>query len=92
MRILAEELEIAKREEGNARAKRIAEKEMEIAGAEGGRACTVCATSCSNPFEKVPSWLDEIGCDKKLTNVGKEVSRIALVSEPIEPNLYPCHT
>ena len=64
---------------------------MEIAGVEGGRACTVCATSRSNPFEKVPSWLDEIGCDKK-TNVGKEVSRIALVSEPIEPNLTPCHT
>ena len=71
MRILAEELEIAKSEEGNARAKRIAEKEMEIAGAEGGRACTVCATSRSNPFEKVPSWLDEIGCDKKKRTLEK---------------------
>ena len=40
MRILAEELETAKLEEENARAKRIAEKEMEIARAEGSGAST----------------------------------------------------
>ena len=70
LRILAEELEIAKLEEENARAKRIAEKEMEIARAEGSRACTSLRSISpipihSDPFEKVPSWLDEIGCDKK---------------------------
>ena len=63
MRVLAEELEIAKLEEENARAKRIAEKEMEIARAGSSRASTSLRSVSSipihsDPFEKVPSWLD----------------------------------
>ena len=94
MRILAEELEIAKLEEGNARAKRIAEKEMEIARAEGSRASTSLRSISpmpiqSDPFKKVPSWPDEIGCDEKTTKFVEEVSRIALATEPIKPQHDP---
>ena len=94
MRILAEELEIAKLEEENARAKRIAEKEMEIARAEESRASTKLRSISpipihSDPFENLPSWLNEIGCDEKTTKFGKEVSRIALASEPIQPQPDP---
>ena len=94
MRILAEELEIAKLEEVNARAKRNAEKELDIARAEGSRASTSLRSISpkpihSDPFEKVPSWLDEIGCDEKTTKFGEEVSRIALASEPIKPQHDP---
>ena len=94
MRILAEELEIAKLEEENARAKRIAEKEMEIARAEGSRASTSLRSISpipiqSDPFEKVPSWLNEIECEEKTTKFGEEVSRIALASEPIKPQHDP---
>ena len=61
---LTEELEIAKLQEEKARAKRIARKEMEIARAEGSRASTSLRSISpmsiqSDPFEKVPSWLDE---------------------------------
>ena len=38
----------------------------------------------SDPFEKVPSWLDQIEVDNKLTKSGNEVPRIALASEPIQ--------
>ena len=83
---LTEELEISKLQEEKARAKRIAEKEMEIARAEGSRASTSLRSISpipihSDPFEKVPSWLDENGCDEKTTKFGEEVSRIALASE-----------
>ena len=89
MRILVEELEIAKLEEEKERAKRISEKEMEIARAGSIRASTRLrsvspVTIQSDPFKKVPSWLDQIEVDDKLTTNGKEVSRIALASEPIQ--------
>ena len=79
MRILAEELEIAQLEEENARAKRIAEKEMEIARAAASRASTSLRSVSpipiqSDPFEKVPSWLDQIEADDKMTKNGNEVS------------------
>ena len=79
MRIFAEELEIAKLEEENARAKRIAEKEMEIARAEGSRASKSLRSVSTipiqrDPFEKVPSWLDQIEADDKMTKNGNEVS------------------
>ena len=91
---LTEELEIAKLQEEKARAKRIAEKEMEIARAEGSRASTSLRSISpipihNDPFEKVPSWLDENGCDEKTTKFGEEVSRIALASEPIKPQPDP---
>ena len=89
MRILAEELEIAKLEEEKARAKRISEKEMEIARAGSSRASTSLRSVSpvpiqSDPFEKVPSWLNKIEVDDKLTKNGNEVARIALASEPIQ--------
>ena len=67
---------------------------MEIARAEGSRASTSLRSISlipiqSDPFEKVPSWLDENGCDKKTTKFGEEVSRIALASEPIKPQPDP---
>ena len=67
---------------------------MEIARAEGSRASTSLRSISSIPIhsdllEKVPSWLDENGCDKKTTKFGEEVSRIALASVPIKPKPDP---
>ena len=67
---------------------------MEIARAEGSRESTSLRRISpipiqSDPFKKVPSWLDEIGCDEKTTKFGEEVSRIALASEPIKPQPDP---
>ena len=47
----------------------------------------------SDPFEKVPSWLDQIEVDDKLTKNGNDVCRIALASEPMQqqPGALP-HT
>ena len=83
---LTEELEIAKLEEEKERAKRISEKEMEITRAGGSRASTSLRSVFpvpiqSDPFEKVPSWLDQIEVDDKLTEKGHKASRIALASE-----------
>ena len=50
---LTEKLEIAKLQEEKARAKRIAEKEMEIARAEGSRASKVCEASRQYPFRAI---------------------------------------
>ena len=91
---LTEELEIAKLQEEKARAKQIAGKEMEIVRAEGSRASTSLRSIWpipiqSDPFEKVPSWLDENGCDEKTTKYGDEISRIALAKEPIKPQTDP---
>ena len=98
MRILAEELEIAKLEEEKERAKRISEKEMEKARAGSSRASTSLRSVSpvpiqSDPFEKVPSWQNRIEVDDKLTKNGNEVARIALASEPIQqqPGALP-HT
>ena len=38
----------------------------------------------SDPFEKVPSWLDQVEVDDKLTKKGNDVCRIALASEPMQ--------
>ena len=91
---LTEELGIAKLQKVKARAKRIAEKEMEIARAEGSRASTSLRSISpipihSDPFEKVRSWLDENGCDEKTAKFGEEVSRLALASESIKPQPDP---
>ena len=89
LRRLAEELEIDELEEEKERAKRISENEMEIARAGNSRAST-CLRSVSpippksDPFEKVPSWLNQIEVDNKLTKNGNEVSRIVLASELIQ--------
>ena len=89
MRILAEESEIAKLEEEKERAKRISEKEIEIARAGSSRANTSFRSVSPVPirsdrFEKVPSWLDQIEVDDKLTKNENETSRIALASDPIQ--------
>ena len=89
MRILAEELEIAKLEEEKERTKRISEKEIELARAGSSRANTSFRSVSpvpiqSDPFEKVPSWLDQIEVDDKLTKNENETSRIALASDPIQ--------
>ena len=89
MRILAEESEIAKLEEEKEKAKRISEKEIEIARAGSSRANTSFRSVSpvpiqSDPFEKVPSWLDQIEVDDKLTKNVNETSRIALASDPIQ--------
>ena len=96
MRILAEELEIAKLEEEKERAKRISEKEIEIARAESSRANTSFRSVSpvpiqSGPFEKVPSWLDQIEVDDKLTKNENGTSRIAIASDPIQLHSLP-HT
>ena len=98
MRILAEELEIAKLEEEKERAKRISEKEIEKSRAGSSRANTSLRSVSpvpiqSDPFEKVPSWLDQIEVDDKLTKNGNDVCRIALASEPMQqqPGALP-HT
>ena len=85
-----EELEIAKLQEENARALRIiSEKEIQISRAGSSRANTSLRSVSpepiqSNPFEKTPSWLDEIEVDDKLTKNGNDVCRIALASEPMQ--------
>ena len=84
-----EELEIAKLREEKARALRISEKEIEIARAGSSRANTslrsVSQTPIQcDPFEKVPSWLDQIEVDDKLTKNGNDVCRIALASDPMQ--------
>ena len=89
MRKLAEESEIAKLEEEKERAKRISEKEIEIARAGSSRATTSFRSvspvpNQSDPFEKVPSWLEQIEVDDKLTKNENETSRIALASDPIQ--------
>ena len=89
MRILAEESEIAKLEEEKERAQRISEKEIEIAREGSSRANTSFRSVLpvpiqSDPFEKVPSWLDQIEVDDKLTKNENETSRIALASDPIQ--------
>ena len=71
------------------RAKRISEKEIEIARAGSSRANTNFRSVSpvpiqSDPFEKVPSWLDQIEVDDKLTKNENETSRIALASAPIQ--------
>ena len=98
MRILAEELEIAELEEEKVRAKQISEKEMEVARAGSSRASTSLRSVSpvpiqSDPFEKIPSWLNQIEVDDKLTKNGNEVARIVLDSEPIQqqPGALP-HT
>ena len=91
---LIEELEIAKLQEEKARARESQKRKMEIAQVEGSRASTSLRSISpipihSDPLEKVPSWLDENGCDEKTTKFGEEVSRIALASEPIKPQPDP---
>ena len=83
MRILPEESEIAKLEEEKERAKRISEKDMEITRAGNSRASTnlrsfSLLTLQSDPFDKVPSWLNQIEVDNKLTKNWNESSRITL--------------
>ena len=90
MRRLAEELEIAELKEEKERAKRISEKEMEIARAGSSRASTSLRSVSpiplhSDPFAKVPYRLNEIEVDDKLTTNENDISRIALASEPIQP-------
>ena len=94
---LTEELEIAKLQEEKARAKRIAEKEMEIARAEGSRASTSLRSISpipihSDPFEKVPSWLDENGCDKKQRSLEKRYPESHWPANLSNHNLTLCHT
>ena len=77
MRILAQELETANFEEEKERAKRISEKEMELARAGSSRASTSLQSVVpiplhSDPFEKVHSWLNEIEVDDELTENGSE--------------------
>ena len=91
------ELEIAKLEEENAKAKRIAEKEMEIARAEGSRASTSLRSISlipihSDPFEKVPSWLDEFRCDEKTTKIEKRYPESHWPTNLSHHNLTLCHT
>ena len=67
---LTEELEITKLQEEKARALQISEKEIEIARAGSSRAYTSMRSVSpvpiqSDPFEKVPSWLDQIEVDDK---------------------------
>ena len=86
---LTEELEIAKLQEEKARASRISEREIEIARAGSSRANTSLRSVSpvpiqSDPFEKVPSWLDQIEVDDKLTKNGNNVCRTALASEPMQ--------
>ena len=47
----------------------------------------------TDPFENVPSWLDQIEVDVELTKNGNDVCRIALASEPMQqqPGALP-HT
>ena len=94
---LTEELEIAKLREEKARAKRIAEKEMEIARAEGSRASTSLPSISpipihSDPFEKVPSWLDENGCDEKTRKFGESYPKSHWPANLSNHNLTLCHT
>ena len=93
-----EELEFAKLQEEKARALQISEKEIEIARAGSSRANTSLRSVSpvpiqSDPFEKVPSWLDQIEVDDKLTKNGNDVCRITLASEPMQqqPGALP-HT
>ena len=95
---LTEELEIAKLQEEKARALRISEKEIEIARPGSSRANTRLRSVSpvpiqSDPFEKVPSWLDQIEVDDKLTKNGNDACRTALASEPMQqqPGALP-HT
>ena len=95
---LTEELEITKRQEEKSRSLRISEAELEIAQAGSSRANTSLRSDSpvpvgSDPFEKVPSWLDQIEVEDKLTNNGNDVFRIALSSKPMQqqPDALP-HT
>ena len=89
MNKLTEELDITKLQEEKARALRISEKEIEIARAGSSRANTSLRSLSPvpiqrDPFEKVPSWLDQIEVDDKLTKNGNDVCRIALTNEPMQ--------
>ena len=95
---LTEELEIAKLQEEKTSPLRISEKEIEIARAGSSRANTSLRSVSpvpiqSDPFEKVPSCLDQIEVDGKTTMNGDDVCRIALASEPMQqqPGALP-HT
>ena len=96
MNKLTEELEITKLQEEKAKALRISEKEIERARAGSNRANTSLGSVSpvaiqSDPFEKVPSWLDQIEVDDKLTKNGNDVCRIAPASEnPCNNNLVHC--
>ena len=86
---ITEELQMAKLQEEKAKALRISEKEIEIARAGSSRANTSLRSVSpvpilSAPFEKVPSWLDQIEVDDKLTNNGNDACRIALANEPMQ--------
>ena len=79
MRLLAEELEMAKLKEEKEMAKRISEKEIEKARAGSSRANTNFRSVSpvpiqSDPFEKGPYWLDQIEVDDKLTKNENETS------------------
>ena len=94
---LTEKLEIAKLQEEKARAKRIAEKEMEIARAEGSRASTSLRNISpipihSNPFEKVPSWLDKMDVTKKQRSLEKRYPESHWPANLSNHNLTLCHT
>ena len=86
---LTEILEITKRQEEKARALRISEKEKEIARAGSSRANTSLRSVSpvpfqSDPFEKVPSWLDQIEVDDKLPKNGnvREMIRYRYMLHP----------
>ena len=97
MNKLTEELEIAELQEEKARAKRIAEKEMKIARAEESRATTSLRSISpipiqSDPFEKVPSWLDENICDEKQRSLETRYPELHWPANLSNHNLALCHT
>ena len=78
------------------RAKRISEKELEIARASSSRASSSLRsvspiTLHSEPFERVPSWLDQMELNNQSTSNENGVVSSAMLSKPIQrqPDALP---
>ena len=92
---LTEELEIAKLQEEKARALPISEKEKRNSSRTGSSRASTNFRSVSpisvqsDPFEKVPWWLDQINYDSKAMKKDSGLDRNASDSRPIQPKSDP---